>query len=56
MCVQVFSMINGQRGWKWQPGGGSVGLGGSPVMTARWRNLLFGSGVGIAFIKAIVYG
>ena len=25
----------GQRGWKWQPGGGSCGSGGSPTSTLR---------------------
>ena len=28
-----FSMANGQRGWKWQPDGGSIGDGTSPDRT-----------------------
>ena len=49
-------MISGQRGWKWQPDGGSIRLGGSPGITDRSCNLLDGSGEGTAFIKARVYG
>jgi len=51
------SVARGQRGWKTQPLGGSIGLGGSPLTTIRWRSRFsFGSGIGIADRSANVYG
>jgi hypothetical protein len=46
-------MALGQRGWKWQPLGGLIGLGTSPVKTIRFRFTL-GSGIGTADNKASV--
>ena len=47
------AIATGQRGWKRQPAGGSVGLGGSPGITGRWRSRLAGSGSGMARISAL---
>ena len=44
-----------QRGWKRQPVGGLIGLGTSPWRTIRSR-LAIGSGLGMAEIRALVYG
>ena len=51
------SVARGQRVWKRQPDGGLIGLGGSPVTTARSRaRFCLGSGIGIAPSRADVYG
>src|SRR5579884_974418 len=51
------SVARGQRVWKRQPGGGSIGLGGAPGMTTRSRaRFSFGSGIGMAARSACVYG
>ena len=47
------SMATGQRGWKWQPGGGFCGLGTSPSNMMRSRSSL-GFGIGIADMRAWV--
>ena len=55
--VRHTSVIHGQRVWKWQPGGGSMGLGGSPSRMRRSRLALsFGSGIGTADSSAVEYG
>ena len=47
------SVHQGQRVWKLQPGGGSMGLGGSPSSTSRSRAALsLGSGIGTADSRA----
>ena len=43
------------RGWKWHPGGGSIGDGTSPWRISRFRGRS-GSGIGIADSSACVYG
>ena len=35
----------GQRGWKWQPGGGAIGLGTSPPTGMRARPVISRSGI-----------
>ena len=49
------SIACGQRVWKWQPGGGRIGLGTSPCSRMCWR-LTCGSGIGTADSSASVYG
>ena len=51
------SMANGHRVWKWQPDGGLIGDGTSPVKMIRSRvAYISGSGTGTAEISARVYG
>ena len=47
------SIACGQRGWKWQPVGGEIGFGMSPV-SAGWMLLRRATGDGAAFIRACV--
>ena len=49
------SWTSGQRVWKRQPGGGSIGLGISPCSTMRWRaRCSGGSGIGTLDSRASV--
>ena len=51
------SWTSGQRVWKRQPGGGSIGLGISPCSTMRCRaRCSGGSGIGTLDSSASVYG
>ncbi len=47
------SVIDGQRGWKVHPDGGSIGDGSSPLRTIR-SLLLKGSATGVADRRALV--
>src|SRR5262249_7711368 len=44
-----------QRVWKWQPEGGTIGLGTSPG-NGRFTRLTLGFGIGTAVSSASVYG
>ena len=46
--VRQVSLAYKQRGWKLQPGGGSIGLGTSPFKIMRAILLREGSGMGTA--------
>ena len=39
------SSAQGQRGWKAQPPGGSIGLGTSPATALRSRSVMLRSGI-----------
>ena len=51
--LQIGNCAIGQRVWKWQPGGGRIGLGTSPWSGMRYL-LTCGSGIGTAERSASV--
>ena len=46
------SMAWGQRGWKWQPEGGSSGEGISPLTGSNWRRLVSNRGTSASSARA----
>src|SRR5271156_2991308 len=51
VSVRQTPTARGQRGWKGQPGGGSIGLGGSPATGVRGRPLIERSGTASSSIR-----